>query len=82
MAKFKIGDRVRVIGEHFNQYEGEIDIIESITFRFITSPPQPAFYLKNCHLKFAGGERLYFIESELELVKEFYWMKKSIHGKF
>lgn len=77
MSKFKVGDLVRVIDEAGHRYIYEIDIIEFIQLY----KRSMHYYLKNCHIKNTNGKRLFFYESELELVKsqDFTWIKKSIN---
>lgn len=75
-TKFKVEDLVRI----FNEPNGWYHTIESIFVREVDGKEEICYYLKNCYIEYVQGKRLYFLESELELFKEFYWIKKSNDG--
>lgn len=74
-TKFKVGDRVRVISESRNRYVGAVDTIESI-IGGRCGDGAIIFYLEKCNFKFEDGNRLFFLNHELKLAKDFYWKKE------
>lgn len=78
--KFKVGDKVRIISDSSlnSDYEKYIGTIQEIV-AIVAGDGVPEYYLKGLEGKYSTVDRMYYLESELELVEDNNAVNHPVH---